>query len=125
MQNWFNEKRNLQLVLTLILIATIPCYCSGLVVLALQPGNESTQSPPISANTSTITRTPTITLTPYLTRTSTATTIFTSTFTPTETPTITITITSTSTPTETELPTLVITIPATDIPLSQGNERAK
>ncbi len=115
MQNWFNEKRNLRLVFTVILLATIPCYCSGLVVLALKPGNELDQNPPISAYTATSPRTSTITLTPYITRTPTITIVHTVTFTPTETQTITITHTPTLTPTNTDMPTLPDTIQATDI----------
>jgi hypothetical protein len=111
-QNWFNEKRNLRLVFSVVILATIPCYCSGLIVLALRPGSDINDNLPISANTATDTRTPTITLTPYLTRTPTITPTLT--ITPSLTDTTTPTHTLTVEPTITETPTKPIIIQATD-----------
>jgi hypothetical protein len=115
-QNWFDNKRNLRLVFAIILMATIPCYCSGLIVLALKPDTDPNTNKPISAFTATATRTSTITLTPYLTRTPTITPTQTVTPTTTGTATISLTPTPSHTPTITDMPTRGATIRTTNIP---------
>jgi hypothetical protein len=115
-QNWFDNKRNLRLVFAIILMATIPCYCGGLIVLTVKPGTDTNINQPISANTPTDTRTPTITLTPYLTRTPTITPTDTTTPTNTATATISVTPTPSHTPTITDMPTSGATIRTTNIP---------
>jgi len=115
-QNWFDNKRNLRLVFSIILMATIPCYCGGLIVLVAKPDTGPGTNQPISANTPTDTRTPTITLTPYLTRTPTITPTDTLTPTATATATISVTPTPSHTPTITDMPTSGATIQITNIP---------
>lgn len=86
-------------MLILMILITIPCYILGIVLLRLNSGPLA--STPTPVNSPTITRTATITLTPYLTRTPTITPTITQTLTPTLTRTPTITPTITQTPTNT------------------------
>lgn len=98
-----------RLILLTIMLATIPCYCVGIIAISLAPDSSATATPsPTFANTATQ-PSPTLFVSPTLE-------IITST--PTETPTITPTATFTLTPSVT--PTITATPtdlqPPTDIP---------
>ena len=77
-----------------VIIATIPCYCIGFIILSFAPDSRVTPTPTITL-TSTLTSTPTLSPTPLI-FTSTITLTPTNTSTPTPTFTFTPTLTSTS-----------------------------
>ena len=94
-----------RLTLFIIILATIPCYCIGLVAISLAPDNSPTATPsPTFAATATV---PSLTFSPDPS-------IFTQT--PSNTPTVTPTPTDTNTPTYTPSVTATETVfvPPTD-----------
>lgn len=98
-----------RLVLLTIILATIPCYCVGVIAITLAPDSSATATPsPTFANTATQ-PSPTLFLSPTLE-------IITGTVTdtPTNTPTSTFTLTPSVTPTVTSTPTDLM--PPTDTP---------
>jgi hypothetical protein len=94
-------RSRLRKIFAAVIVATLPCYCAGLVAILLAPGN-----PLRGVRTST--PLPSVTPIIYATQTSTLTLIpppYTDTPTPSQTPTPTITATATDTPTITQTPT--------------------
>jgi hypothetical protein len=102
-------RNRLRKVLVVVILATIPCYCTGLVAVLLAPGNliRSPGTPtPSYTWTPLVTLTPTINFTslPFVTITSGPTSTTTSTGTATSTPTITPTPSITATPSPSNTP---------------------
>lgn len=110
-------RRRLHLILSSIILASIPFYCAGLVSIRRAPPRSTPQPPPTSTNVylqptvvlpstetpfRTPTNTPTITNTPFIPPTATRT--FTPEPTKTYTPTPTLTPTPSATPTRTPTP---------------------
>lgn len=134
--------RRLRIVLMMIILSTLPCYCLGFFMAAQAPRQRATATPaltPTGRKTFTVTPTlfqfPTATFTPFLniitntitpTASPTATATSTHTFTPspsiTSTPTLEPTFTETPSPppppTETPTPTLTDTPVPTIVPLA-------
>src|SRR5512137_310684 len=92
-------RSRLRKVLVVVILATIPCYCTGLVAVLLAPGN-LIRSP--GTPTPSLTWTPLVTLTPTIN----FTTLPFVTITISPTPTTTTTGTVTPTPTITQTPTI-------------------
>lgn len=124
--DWLKEVRRIHLVLGVIVLLTIPCYCIGLVVFwndrLDRPGEDSPDElTPTVTLASDITATYTYpALTSTVTETATITPTFTSTITyvlpPTETPTPTSTFTASPTSTNTPIPSVTSVPPATNTP---------
>jgi hypothetical protein len=112
-------KKRIRYMLILATLATLPCYCLGLVVLQVNRNRPPEVTPTLTHTvtaTATITLTPYITLTPTSTATITQTATITETGTETQTPTITETPTETTTPTISETPSPTATATPTDTP---------
>jgi len=105
-------RSRLRKVLVAVILATIPCYCAGLIAVLLAPGRpgQASITPTRVASWTPVvfaTRTPTTSFTPA---------IPTSSVTPSQTPTATTTATTTTTPTITQTPTISTTPTPTNTP---------
>ena len=105
-------RSRLRKVLVAVILATIPCYCAGLVAVLLAPGRPGqTSITPTLVSSWTpvvfVTRTPTTSYTPLLPTIS---------ATPSQTPTVTTTATTTNTSTITPTPTISTTPTPTNTP---------
>lgn len=104
-----SKRYRTRILLVIAILATLPCYCLGVIVLQFAPVHNLTTLTPTPTSTETLTPTatqtstpthtpfptftPTLTPTPTSTRTTTPTATSTSTFTPTLTPIETTTTT--------------------------------
>lgn len=121
------KRIRLRYILIIITLATLPCYCAGLIAVRAAGDRTPTPTP---TETPTVTPSPTITPSPTdiptitMTITPTDTPTHTETASPTPTETASPTATETPTPTETTpaLPTATETEPAVDTPVPTPTE---
>jgi hypothetical protein len=104
-------RARLRKVLVIVILATIPCYCAGLVAILLAPSRirEANVTPTLtSSSTAVVFATQTSTIFTSLTPTGSST--------PSQTPTSTSSATTTNTPTITQTPTISATPIPTNTP---------
>ena len=106
-ERWATRRGRIQIILIALILATIPCYCAGLIILLIDPQPGGSATPTAMSQTGTPSATPTTTP-PTLV-------YF-------QSPTITTTGTITSTPTVSKTfaipPTMTFTVTLSPIPTS-------
>jgi hypothetical protein len=125
-ERWVTRRGRIQIILVALILATIPCYCAGLIILMIDPQPGGLKTPTAVSLTGTTTATPsttpptlvyfqsptvtstgTITQTPTASKTYALPATFTATISPipSSTPTLEPSLTDIPTPSETPFPT--------------------
>jgi hypothetical protein len=60
-ERWATRRGRIQIILVTLILATIPCYCAGLIILMIDPQPGGLQTPTVVSLTGTTTATPSTT----------------------------------------------------------------